>query len=162
MELKLRPWRETDIPDIVRYWTTLSGDDAERMGCDLPRFPSAEEYDRLLREQHATPLQDTVSFYSMWISDGQTIGFASLKNIEFGIRGEMHLHMWDAGRRGRGIGGRLFCLSALDFYERFQVRSIVCEPSAGNILPNRMLQKIGFPLAGSRYGRSSELSKELY
>jgi hypothetical protein len=97
----------------------------------------------------------------MWVVNGQTIGFASLKNIQFGSRGEMHLHIWDAKERGKGIGGRLFCLSAIDFFERFSVTEIVCEPGASNPFPNRMLQKVCFPVTGSRVGRSSELSKEL-
>ena len=140
---------------------TISDADADRMGCDLSRFPSTEEYTRILTEQQQVPPETAVAFYSMWVVNGETIGFASLKNIEYGIRGEMHLHIWDAKERGRGIGGRLFCLSAIDFFERFRVREIICEPGASNPYPNRMLQKAGFSLAGSRVGRSSELSKEL-
>jgi trans-aconitate methyltransferase/RimJ/RimL family protein N-acetyltransferase len=161
MELKIRPWVQDDIPDIVRYWTTLSNADAERMGCDLSRFPSSEEYTRILEEQLQASPERATAFYSMWVVNGDTIGFASLKNIHFGIRGEMHLHIWNADQRGRGTGGRLFCLSAIDFFERFRVSEIICEPGATNPYPNRMLQKIGFPLMGSRVGRSSELSKEL-
>jgi trans-aconitate methyltransferase/RimJ/RimL family protein N-acetyltransferase len=161
MELKVRPWLRDDIPDIVRYWMTLSNVDAERMGCDLSRFPASEEYKRILEEQLQASPERAVAFYSMWVINGLTIGFASLKNIHFGIRGEMHLHIWNADHRGKGIGGRLFCLSAIDFYERFKVNEIICEPGASNPYPNRMLQKIGFPLTGSRVGRSSELSREL-
>ena len=60
----------------------------------------------------------------------------------------------------RGHGGTLFCLSAVDFYERFQVQEIICEPSADNPLPNRMLRKVGFAVTGSRFGRSSELGAD--
>ena len=161
MEVRVRPWVQDDISKIVHYWMTISDADADRMGCDLSRFPSTEEYTRILTEQRQAPPETAVAFYSMWVVNGETIGFASLKNIEYGIRGEMHLHIWDAKERGRGIGGRLFCLSAIDFFERFRVREIVCEPGASNPYPNRMLQKAGFSLAGSRVGRSSELSKEL-
>ena len=160
MELQVRPWNREDIADIVRYWKSLSDADAERMGCDLSRFPSTEEYSRLLQGQLALPLEKADSFYSMWISDGRTIGFSSLKNIQFGVRGEMHLHIWETVQRGKGIGGTLFCLSAVDFYERFKLGTAICEPSAGNPFPNRMLQKIGFPVIGSRFGRSSELSAD--
>jgi RimJ/RimL family protein N-acetyltransferase len=131
------------------------------MGCDLSRFPSSEEYTCILREQLQASPETTTAFYSMWIVNGETVGFASLKNIRFGIRGEMHLHIWNADQRGKGIGSRLFCLSAIDFFERFRVSEIICEPGAANPYPNRMLQKTGFPLTGSRVGRSSELSKEL-
>jgi RimJ/RimL family protein N-acetyltransferase len=160
MEVRVRPWAQDDIPNIVRYWTTLSEADAERMGCDLSRFPTSEEYTFTLGEQLRDPPEAATAFYSMWVVDGQTIGFASLKNIHFGIRGEMHLHMWDSDRRGKGIGGRLFCMSAIDFFERFKVSEIICEPGASNPHPNRMLQKVGFPLTGSRVGQSSELSDE--
>jgi trans-aconitate methyltransferase len=130
------------------------------MGCDLSRFPTGEEYVQILTRQFESPENQTTASYSMWLVDGIVIGFSSLKDIEYGIRGSMHLHMWDEAKRGKGLGGRLFCLSAVDFYERFLVREIVCEPSATNPLPNRMLQKVGFPLLGSRFGRSSDLGEE--
>jgi RimJ/RimL family protein N-acetyltransferase len=70
----------------------------------------------------------------------------------------MHLHMWEEGMRGKGYGATLFCLATLDFFERFRLRRIVCEPSRRNPLPNAMLRRIGFSLSGTRVGRSSELS----
>src|SRR5262245_46741470 len=132
MQLMVRPWVQNDIPEIVRYWMTISDADAERMGCDLSRFPSSEEYQRILGEQVQAPPETATAFYSMWVVSGQTIGFASLKNICFGIRGEMHLHIWNTDQRGKGIGGRLFCMSAIDFFERFKVSEIICEPGASN------------------------------
>jgi RimJ/RimL family protein N-acetyltransferase len=72
--------------------------------------------------------------------------------------GSMHLHMWRADLRGKGYGGRLFCLAAIEFYKRFKLKRIICEPKADNPSPNRLLQRIGFPLASTRIGRSSELS----
>jgi len=118
MELRVRPWTQDDIPEIVQYWTTIRNVDADRMGCDLSRFPAPEQYKRILEEQLDAPHETASAFYSMWVVNGDTIGFASLKNIRFGIRGEMHLHIWNAKERGKGIGGRLFCLSAIDFFER--------------------------------------------
>ena len=97
--------------------------------------------------------------YSIWLADGEPIGYSSLKNIRRGQRAEIHLHVWSTAFRGRGLGDRLFALSALGFYERFALRQIVCEPSAGNRMPNRMLQKAGYPLLGTRVGASSELSR---
>src|SRR5262245_50473891 len=161
MELMVRPWVQDDIPDIVRYWTTLSNADAQRIGCDLSRVATTEEYRRVLEEQLHAPRETASAFYSIWVVNGHTVGFASLKNIRLGMCGEMHLHIWNADQRGKGIGGRLFCLSAIDFFERFKVSAIICEPGASNPYPNRMLQKVGFPLIGSRVGKSSELSKEL-
>jgi len=41
MELRVRPWLEDDIANIVRYWKTLSNADAERMGWSATRNMSA-------------------------------------------------------------------------------------------------------------------------
>jgi hypothetical protein len=46
----------------------------------------------------------------------------------------------------------------LDLYERFKLKRMVCEPKADNPSPNRLLQRIGFPLISTRIGRSSGLS----
>src|SRR5262249_28513680 len=83
---------------------------------------------------------------------------SSLKDIVPGESGSMHLHMWSADLRGRGYGPRLFCLSALDFYQRFNLKRIICEPKADNLMANRMLQKLGFPLLVTHIAASSELS----
>jgi RimJ/RimL family protein N-acetyltransferase len=93
-----------------------------------------------------------------WCLDGEAVGHSSLKDIAPGASGSIHLHLWRADLRGRGYGPRLFCLAALDFYDRFQLRRMVCEPKADNPAPNRLLQKIGFPLISTRMGASSELS----
>jgi len=69
----------------------------------------------------------------------------------------MHLHMWRADLRGKGHGAHLFCLAAVDLYKRFKLKRIICEPKADNPPPNRLLQRIGFPLVSTRIGRGSEL-----
>jgi RimJ/RimL family protein N-acetyltransferase len=65
--------------------------------------------------------------------------------------------MWRADLRGKGHGAHLFCLAAVDFYKRFNLKRIICEPKADNPAPNRLLQRIGFPLVSTRVGRGSEL-----
>ena len=76
------------------------------------------------------------SFYMAWLVDGQPIGHAALKNIRAGTSADIHLHTWSAAHRGRGFGPVLFCLSALDAYDRFRLASLVCEPKASNPMPN--------------------------
>jgi RimJ/RimL family protein N-acetyltransferase len=49
-------------------------------------------------------------------------------------------------------------LSALDFYERFNLKRIICEPKADNLMANRVLQKIGFPFVLTHVAAGSELS----
>ena len=157
--LAIRPLQRADIPRLVEYWISASAADLERMAVDPAKIPSAHALTASLETLCATPPSEVASYYLVWLVDGAAIGHCSLKNIARGERGEIHLHMWETGERGQGSGATLFCRSALDFYQRFQLREIVCEPSVDNPMPNRMLQRVGFPLRGTRIGASSELSK---
>jgi [ribosomal protein S5]-alanine N-acetyltransferase len=152
-QLSIRPMEPTDIPHIVNYWTNADPADFVRMGVDVTRVPPAEQLQRQLLTLCDSNPQAVNSFYLIWIASGKPLGYASLKSIVRGERGDMHLHMWDQSGRGRGYGAVFFCLSAIDFYNRFNLQAIVCEPRAANPMPNRMVQRIGFPLQRTYWGR---------
>ena len=157
-ELSIRPLATKDLDDFIAYFTRASKADAERMGLDIDRVPSASQLRSDLQSMIVAPPHRLSSFVLAWCIDGKTIGHSSLKDIVAGDFGSMHLHMWRADLRGRGYGPRLFCLSALDFYERFNLKRIICEPKADNPMANRMLKKIGFPLILTHVAASSEIS----
>ena len=156
--LTVRPLNSEDFDGFITYFTRVSKADAERMGLAIDRVPSAAQLRSDLKAMIATPVDRLQSFVLAWCVDGQTIGHSSLKDMVPGESGSIHLHMWRADLRGKGYGPRLFCLSALDFYERFHLKRIICEPKADNPMANRLLQKIGFPLVLTRVGVSSELA----
>ena len=156
--LTVRPLASEDFDGYIAYFTRPTKADAERMGLATDRVPSAARLSSDLETMLATPLDRVRSFVLAWCVDGETIGHSSLKDIVPGEIGSMHLHMWRADLRGKGYGPRLFCLSALDFYERFNLKRIMCEPKADNPMANRMLQKLGFPLVLTHVAASSELS----
>jgi RimJ/RimL family protein N-acetyltransferase len=154
--LTVRPLARHDIAGFIDYFTSLSAEDFKQMGIAPERIPSRAQ----LRSDLETTIgsQAPPTFILAWCLDGEAIGHSSLKDIIPGEFGTMHLHMWRRDLRGHGYGPKLFCLSALDFYDRFSLKRIICEPKADNPTPNRMLQKIGFPLALSYVGVSSELT----
>jgi RimJ/RimL family protein N-acetyltransferase len=156
--LTVRPLASEEFDGYIAYFTQPSKADAERMGLAVDRVPSATRLRSDLEAMIATPLDRLCSFVLAWRVDGETIGHSSLKDIVLGDFGSIHLHMWRADLRGKGYGPRLFCLSALDFYERFNLKRIICEPKADNPMANRMLKKIGFPLVLTHVAVSSELS----
>ena len=158
IEFEVRTLEFRDIPNIVKYWIGSSPADLVRMGADVSKLPSAEQFEISLKDVVGQASQHASISYLIWLINRIPIGFSSLKNIQFGESGEMHLHMWEASFRGKGYGGTLFCLSALSFYKEFRLNKITCEPRASNHLPNRMFSKIGFPLMSTRIGASSELS----
>jgi len=156
--LTVRPLAREDFDGFIAYFTRASKADAERMGLAIEKVPSPTQLRSDLEAMIATPVDRLRSFVLAWCLDGKTIGHSSLKDIELGDVGSIHLHMWRADLRGKGYGPRLFCLSALDFYERFNLKRIICEPKADNPMANRMLQKLGFPLILTHVAAGSELS----
>lgn len=154
----VRPLAIEDFDSFIAYFTSPSTADAERMGLDISRVPSAAKLRSDLDAIIDAPLSRLPIFILTWCVDGKAIGHSSLKKIVHGDSGSMHLHMWHADLRGNGYGPRLFCLSALDFYERFNLKRIICEPKADNPMANRMLNKIGFPLTLRHLAASSEIS----
>jgi len=156
--LTVRPLASEDFDGFIAYFTRASQADAERMGLAIDKVPSPTQLRSDLEAMIKTPVDRLRSFVLAWCLDGKTIGHSSLKDIVPVEFGSIHLHMWRADLRGKGYGPRLFCLSALDFYERFNLKQIICEPKADNPMANRMLQRIGFPLVFTHVAAGSELS----
>lgn len=156
--LSIRPMQIADTHHIARYFCENSPDFYSRLGINPAKVPGYAPYQAALSALVGVPAEKAKAFYAIWLIDGEPVGHSSLKDIVYGKFGSQHLHMWKEVVRGKGSGGKLFCLSTLDFYERFRCQKIICEPSAKNPLPNRMLQKVGFPLLGSRVAASSDIS----
>jgi len=158
MDLSVRPLEAEDFDAFINYWLGLSQGEIERLGVAIDSLPSAARMRSELEAIVAAPNDGVGRFVLAWCINGEAIGHASLKDIVPADFGSIHLHMWRPEFRGKGYGPHLFCLAAVDFYERFKLRRIICEPKADNPAPNRLLQRIGFPLTSTRTGRSSELS----
>jgi len=159
MELSVRPLATEDFNGFINYWVGLSQAEIERLGVAIDRLPSAAQMRSDLEAMLVTPGDGVRTVVLAWCINGEAIGHSSLKDIVPGDSGSIHLHMWRPDLRGKGHGPHLFCLAAVDFYERFRLKRIICEPKADNQPPNRLLQRIGFPLISTRVGRSSELSR---
>jgi RimJ/RimL family protein N-acetyltransferase len=159
MQLSVRPLAIEDLDGFIDYWTNLSQEEIERMGVATERVPAPIRMRADLEAAIGAGDKGVDSFVLVWCVDGKAIGHSSLKDILPSDFGRIHLHIWRSDLRGKGYGPRLFCLAALDFYKRFNLKRMICEPKADNPMPNRMLQKIGFPLLVRRVGTSSELSK---
>ena len=58
----------------------------------------------------------------------------------------MHLHIWNAANRQSGCATQLLPQSIIQFFERFDLQELYCEPYARNPGPNRTLPQVGFRL----------------
>src|SRR5438270_76277 len=117
--LTVRPLAREDLEGFVAYFTGLSKEDCERMGIAIERVPAPSQLRSEMQAVIESPSAPT--FFLAWCIDGEVVGHSSLKDIIPGAFGTMHLHMWRADHRGHGYGPRLFCLSAIDFYDRFNL-----------------------------------------
>lgn len=155
---KVRPLTLPDVDLIIGYFHGLSEQDAARMGVRRENLPAPAAWREAMVHTIQCPSERPKDFILVWELDGCAIGMNTIKDMTPGDTGYMHLHMWASELRGQGFGRRFFCLAALEFFERFNLRHIYCEPRASNPAPNRMLQQIGFPLVKTYVGQSSAIA----
>lgn len=153
--------REDHLPYIVRYW---SGGDPlfwEAMGLVPARIPPAEKMIEDFRLMMRTPDREKKVCSLVWELNGVPIGYTTLKRIEFGIRADVHLHMWETKARGKGYGVELMRRSLRAFFSRFELPFILCEPLATNPAPNAVMRKLGATFLGVVHTVPSELCQEV-
>jgi len=80
----------------------------------------------------------------IWLFNGKAIGHCNVNNIIFGQSAFMHLHMWNAPNRKKGMGSQLVQLSIPYFFKHLELKELFCEPYALNPAPNKTLAKLGF------------------
>ena len=76
--------------------------------------------------------------------DDLAVGHSNVNFIEYGHKAHMHLHLWKSQRRRAGMGTAFVKKCIPVFFERFDLRYLICEPYAENPAPNKTLPKAGF------------------
>ena len=142
--LSVRELREDDIPFIIRYWLESDPAFLTGMGVDLSKLPSKEEWEQMLREQTRQSIEQKKSYCIIWLLDDEPVGHCNVNKIEFGNEAYMHLHLWPAGKRKKGIGTEFVKKSLPYFFRNLSLQKLYCEPYAFNPAPNKTLERIGF------------------
>lgn len=114
------------------------------MGVDRSNLPERDKWLDALLADHEKPDSERNRFYLVWIFRGRRIGHSSINKIVVGTEAFMHLHLWDPRLRRAGLGTEFVRESANFYFERFDLKKLLCEPSADNPAPNRVLEKLGF------------------
>lgn len=122
-----------------------------RLGAARELLPPPERWRSEFEADLARPPAERSAYAIVWELDGEPIGFSSADRIEVGEEAHMHLHIISPGNRREGLGTELVGLTARHYFELFDLRSLLCEPNAFNVAPNRTLQAAGF-----RYVRTVE------
>lgn len=144
MHLSTRPITNDDVDLVIGYW--LSADEAflSGMGADINKIPSHEEWEKMLKEQIAAPLEQKQSYCIIWLNENIPVGHSNVNKIRFGNDAYMHLHLWQPDNRKKNMGTELVKKTIPWFFNDLQLKILFCEPYALNPAPNRTLEKAGF------------------
>lgn len=142
--LSVREIQSEDIEYIIRYWLDADPEFLKGMGVDTCKMPLRDEWEKMLSDQIAQHYFEKKSYCTIWQLDNQPIGHCNINKIKFGEEAYMHLHMWNADGRKKGMGTELVKMSLPYFFEKMELNKIYCEPYVMNLAPNKTLKKAGF------------------
>ncbi len=142
--LSVREIRETDIPLIIDYWLGADAAFLAGMGADINKIPPHEEWVQMLTAQLSQSYEEKKSYCIIWLVDDEPVGHSNTNKIIFGEEAFMHLHLWKADKRQKGIGTTLVKMTLPYFFDNLQLKKLYCEPYALNPAPNKTVEKIGF------------------
>ncbi len=142
--LSVREIQASDIDAIIRYWLESDGAFLQGMGVDLKKMPGRSEWETMLSQQLSQSYEEKKSYCMIWQVDNEPVGHSNVNKIVFGEEAYMHLHLWAAAVRRKGIGTELVKMTLPWFFEKMQLKKLYCEPYSLNHAPNKTLEKVGF------------------
>jgi len=146
-DIEVRPFSSREEYELmVDYF--LKADDwfLRGMGVDRLKLPLREKWLDDLLVDYRKPDHQRDRFYLVWLLRGERVGHSSINNIIFGAEAFIHLHLWKPELRRADLGTEFMRKSANFYFDRFQLKKLLCEPWAENHAPNRVLEKLGFTL----------------
>ena len=146
MKTEIREFIISDIEKIVDYFIDAESDFLKRMGAEKNKLPKRTRWIQNLQSELIKPYKEKGYYYIIWLLDGKPIGHSNINHISFGESAKMHLHLWKSGTRKNGLGLQFLKMTIPFYFEKFELKKLICEPYAENIAPNRTLKKIGFDL----------------
>jgi RimJ/RimL family protein N-acetyltransferase len=144
-EIEVRPFSGREEYELMLDYFYKADDSFLRgMGVDPLKLPERNKWLDALLADHEKPDSERDRFYLVWIFRGRRVGHSSINKIVLGTEAFIHLHLWDSQLRRAGLGTEFVRRSANFYFKRFNLKKLVCEPSADNPAPNRVLEKLGF------------------
>jgi RimJ/RimL family protein N-acetyltransferase len=143
-EITVREIELKDIDLITDYWLKSDTDFLVQMGVDLDKLPTRNELEEMLTLQINSSITDKKSYALIWERNGTQIGHTNVNGITFGKEATMHLHLWKSTNRKKGIGTQLVKKSLPFYFEKLEIKKLICEPYSLNPAPNKTLKKVGF------------------
>ena len=142
--LSVREMLKADIDLIIQYWLNADNIFLKKLGVDVNKMPSKDEWVKMLSEQLGKLYKEKQSYCIIWLADDKPVGHSNVNKIVFGEEAYMHLHIWNNDIRKKGFGTAFIKKTLPYFFKNLQLKKIYCEPNALNNGPNKTLEKAGF------------------
>lgn len=146
MKVEIREFVKSDIEKIVNYFIDAESDFLKSMGADKSKLPKREKWIQNLQSELVKSYREKDNYYIIWLLDGKPVGHSNVNHIEFGESATTHLHLWKNRIRKSGLGLEFLRMTIPLYFEKLELKKLICEPYSENIAPNRTLKKIGFDL----------------
>lgn len=117
-----------------------------RMGVDPSKIRGKKSNPNHYAEARKIPRRERPTFGFAFEQNGKLIGGSALKGIVYGDRADVHGHLWDESLRGKGLATGLALEYLRHVFNLFELKTLIAEPSVGNIAPNKLLQKLGLKI----------------
>lgn len=144
MKKNIRPIATQDIQHIVSYFHECDDSLLLAMGVDRDKLLEPAKWCKIIAEDLSKNLSERQFYYLLWEIDGKPIGHSNINKIVYGDHAYVHMHVWHQGQRRNGHGSYFIQKCIAEYFEKFKLKKIYCEPNANNFPPNKILAKCGF------------------
>ena len=144
MKKEVREYIASDIEHIVDYFVNADPEFLLHMGADQSKLPKRQEWIDKLKSELEKPYAQKEYYYIIWLLEDEPIGHSNVNHIHYGESATMHLHLWERKKRKSGLGLEFLKLTIPFYFQNLKINTLVCEPYAKNVAPNRTLKKLGF------------------
>jgi RimJ/RimL family protein N-acetyltransferase len=142
--LSVKEMQEAEIDPLINYWLNSDAEFLNGMGVDLSKIPAEQDWRAMLLEQLQQTYSEKKSYCIIWLLNETPVGHSNVNKIIFGQEAYMHLHIWYANVRQKGLGSAFVKMTLPYFFKNLELQKIYCEPFALNPAPNKTLEKKGF------------------
>jgi RimJ/RimL family protein N-acetyltransferase len=145
-QVTIREIIASDIQSVVGYWTGAPLSYLEAMGIDTTDLSRFDAMAAGIQAELEAPYSAKKTLHLIAEFGGQAIGHVYVNNVNFGEAAFIHLHLWRGTPKRQKLGSRMVAAGIPYFFEKLELKELLCEPAAANPAPNRTIERLGFSL----------------
>lgn len=143
--IRFRDYEPSDIDRICDYWFRSPKGFLGSIGIDQEKMFSESDIRNSMTKSFNSRIPDIELKSEGLVIEykGEPIGTHIINEIEFGLKGIFHAHIWKPEFRQIGIGTYTYPRACKIFFDRFQLQKIVFKTPVDNLGANLLKKKLG-------------------